>query len=119
MDAPVWDVTVLTKNGSACWQATSRSRSCCRSWAIRRSSGSSSEHLSADDTLIDVWASMKSFRRKVGSDDDPSGSGRNAERDFHGDKRSNETHASVTDRMPGSIASPAATLPALHHGRTC
>jgi hypothetical protein len=45
-----------------------------------------------------LWfRSMKSFRRKDGSDDDPSGTGRNAERDFRGDKRSNETHASVTD----------------------
>jgi Transposase DDE domain len=57
----------------------------------------SNEHFSVDGTLIDAWASMKSFRRKDGSDDDPSGSGRNAERDFRGDKRSNETHASTTD----------------------
>jgi IS5 family transposase len=40
---------------------------------------------------------MKSFRCKDGSDDAPPGAGRNAERDFRGEKRSNETHASTTD----------------------
>jgi hypothetical protein len=51
-----------------------------------------------DGTLIDAWASMKSFRPKDGGDADaPPGGGRNAERDFHGQKRSNETHASTTD----------------------
>jgi hypothetical protein len=40
---------------------------------------------------------MKSFRRKDGKDEPPSGSGRNAERDFKGEKRSNETHASTPD----------------------
>ena len=56
----------------------------------------STEHFSADGTQIKAWASMKSFRRRDGSDQD-SGPGRNGERDFHGDKRSNETHASTTD----------------------
>ena len=50
-----------------------------------------------DGTLIDAWASMKSFRRKDGTDEPPAGPGRNAERDFRGEKRSNETHASTTD----------------------
>jgi len=56
-----------------------------------------SDHFSVDGTLIEAWASMKSFRKKDGSDDDGEGSGRNAERDFHGEKRSNETHRSTTD----------------------
>jgi len=56
----------------------------------------SAEHFSVDGTQIKAWASMKSFRRRDGSDQD-SGPGRNAERDFHGEKRSNETHASTTD----------------------
>jgi len=47
-------------------------------------------------TLIDAWASMKSFRPKDGSGEPP-GPGRNGERDFHKEKRSNETHASTTD----------------------
>lgn len=57
----------------------------------------SSDHFSVDGTLIDAWASIKSFRRKDGNDDDPQGPGRNAERNFHKEKRSNETHASTTD----------------------
>lgn len=62
----------------------------------------SSDHFSVDGTLIEAWASIKSFRRKDGGDKDgPSKGerrpGRNAERDFHGETRSNETHASSTD----------------------
>lgn len=56
----------------------------------------SSEHFSVDGTLIDAWASMKSFRPKDGSGEPP-GPGRNGERNFHNEKRSNETHASTTD----------------------
>ena len=60
----------------------------------------STEHFSVDGTLIEAWASMKSFK-KVGEDKPPSeppaGGGRNAEVDFKGEKRSNETHQSTTD----------------------
>jgi transposase len=49
----------------------------------------SDEHFSVDGRLIEAWASQKSFRPKDGSDKDGS--------DFHGQKRKNETHASVTD----------------------
>jgi transposase len=57
----------------------------------------SSEHFSVDGTLIEAWASIKSFRRRDGGDNDPQGPGRNAERGFHKEKRSNETHQSTTD----------------------
>ncbi len=57
----------------------------------------SSDHFSVDGTLIEAWASIKSFRRKDGQDNDPDGSGRNAERGFHKEKRSNDTHESTTD----------------------
>lgn len=57
----------------------------------------SSEHFSVDGTLIEAWASIKSFRRKDGGDQDSNGPGRNAERSFHKEKRSNETHESTTD----------------------
>ena len=57
----------------------------------------SSEHFSVDGTLIEAWASIKSFRRKDGNDRDGDGPGRNAERSFHKEKRSNETHQSTTD----------------------
>ena len=49
-----------------------------------------------DGTLIDAWASMKSFRPKDGGGD-PHDGGRNRERNFQGEKRSNETHESTTD----------------------
>lgn len=57
----------------------------------------SSEHFSVDGTLIEAWASIKSFRRKDGGDQDSDGPGRNAERSFHKEKRSNDTHQSTTD----------------------
>lgn len=57
----------------------------------------SAEHFSVDGTLLKAWASMKSFRAKDGSDEPPK-SGRNGERDFKKTKRSNETHASTTDK---------------------
>jgi transposase len=58
----------------------------------------STDHFSVDGTLIEAWASMKSFKPKDGSDEPPAdGSGRNRETDFHGQRRSNDTHASTTD----------------------
>lgn len=57
----------------------------------------SSDHFSVDGTLLEAWASIKSFRRKDGGDADPDGPGRNAERRFHTEKRSNESHRSLTD----------------------
>ena len=58
----------------------------------------SEEHFSVDGTLIQAWASQKSYRRKDDEDGEPpSGQGRNAETNFHGEKRSNTTHESKTD----------------------
>ena len=57
----------------------------------------STDHFSVDGTLIEAWASIKSFRKKDGGDNDSEGPGRNAERSFHKEKRSNETHQSTTD----------------------
>ena len=64
----------------------------------------SREHFTVDGTLLEAWASQKSFRPKDGSGPPPNASGgasgggaRNAEADFHGERRSNATHASVTD----------------------
>ena len=57
----------------------------------------SEEHFSVDGTLLEAWASMKSFRPK---DEDPpsgEGGGRNPEVDFQGERRTNETHGSTTD----------------------
>jgi transposase len=59
----------------------------------------SSEHFSADGTLIDAWASLKSFRPKDEKPEDrePPDDPGNPTVDFHGEKRSNETHESTTD----------------------
>ena len=58
----------------------------------------SDEHFTVDGTLIEAWASMKSVRPKDCSGERPAeGGGRNTERDFHGQRRSNDTHASTTD----------------------
>jgi hypothetical protein len=56
----------------------------------------SSDHFSVDGTLIEAWASMKSFKPKDGADEPP-GDGRNPDADFRGERRLNETHASTTD----------------------
>jgi transposase len=80
----------------------------------------STEHFSVDGTLIEAWASMKSFRPKDGSNDEPpAGGGRNAEADFHGRKRRNETHASTTDpdaRLYRKGAGKEAKLSFIGHG---
>ncbi len=57
----------------------------------------SSEHFSVDGTLIEAWASMKSFRPKAAEGDGGEGGGRNPSVDFRGEKRSNDTHKSTTD----------------------
>lgn len=66
----------------------------------------SNDHFSVDGTLIEAWASMKSFTPKGAAEgpenknnDPPSGGGgsRNREADFHGEKRTNDTHASTSD----------------------
>ena len=56
----------------------------------------SREHFTVDGTLVEAWASLKSFRPKADRDEPPD-SGRNASRDFHGERRRNTTHASTTD----------------------
>jgi len=59
----------------------------------------STDHFSVDGTLIESWASMKSVKPKDGLGEPPvQGGGRNADADFHGQNRSNDTHASTTDR---------------------
>jgi transposase len=56
----------------------------------------SSDHFSVDGTLLEAWASHKSFQPKDKPGGKPS-AGRNAEVSFHGERRSNDTHQSTTD----------------------
>jgi len=72
----------------------------------------SSEHFTVDGTLLKAWASHKSFKPKDGPPSDPP-VGRNAEVGFHGERRSNDTHASTTDpdaRLYRKSHNAAATL---------
>ena len=99
MDAPIWDVTVFTKNRDrflAGEVAAQFFQAVLGQPEVRALL--SDEHFSVDGTLIEAFASMKSFKPKAEGGDGPrAGGGRNAERDFHGEKRTNDTHASTTD----------------------
>ena len=96
MDAPVWDATTYSKNRDRLVAGDVAARflqAVLHGARVRRLL--SDEHFSVDGTLIEAWASMKSFRRKDDGGDPPAG--RNAERDFRGERCSNATHASTTD----------------------
>ena len=98
VDDPAWDHSSFTKNRDRLLEgeiAAKFLRAVLAQPKVKRLI--SSDHFSVDGTLIEAWASLKSFRRKDGGDNDPDGPGRNAERRFHREKRSNETHQSTTD----------------------
>jgi transposase len=118
MDAPVWDVTVFTKNRDRLLEGDIARGFLAAILADPRVVPLlSTEHFSVDGTLIEAWASMKSFRPKDGSGEPPA-PGRNGEPDFHGEKRSNETHASTTDpdaRLFKKAAGQAAKLCHMGH----
>ena len=97
VDDAVWDATVFSKNRDRLLSGEVAQRFLAELLALPEVKGLlSSEHFSVDGTLLGAWASLKSFRRKDGGDAPP-GPGRNGERDFKGERRSNETHASTTD----------------------
>jgi hypothetical protein len=58
----------------------------------------SEAHFTVDVTLIDAWASLKSFQPKTGAKPPTGGAASNPSVDFHGERRSNATHESITDR---------------------
>jgi transposase len=98
IDDPVWDHSTFSKNRdrlldgdlAACFMTEVLNRP-----KVRRLL--SDEHFSVDGTLIEAWASMKSFRPRDGGGDDPSGGGRNHDADFRGQQRRNDSHTSTTD----------------------
>lgn len=100
IDDPVWHPTTFTKNRDRLLQADLAEaffdqitkQAAAKKYLSR-------DHFTADGTLIEACASMKSFRPKSGDSDDHDGGsgGRNPERDFHNEKRSNKTHQSTTD----------------------
>jgi len=99
MDAPIWDVTVFTKNRERLLDGDVAAKFMAAVLSQPRIKALlSDEHFSVDGTLIEAWASMKSFKpRDPTVRGGPDGSGRNRERDFHGEPRSNDSHASTTD----------------------
>ena len=98
VDDPVWDHSTFSKNRDRLLEGEIAAKFLAAVLAQRKVKRLlSSDHFSVDGTLIEAWASIKSFRRKDGHDDDSQGPGRNAERSFHKEKRSNETHRSTTD----------------------
>ena len=72
----------------------------------------SDEHFTVDGTLLEAWASQKSFRRKDGQGKPP-GPGGGVDVDFHGEKRKNRTHASTTDPDARLFRKPKGSEPKL------
>jgi hypothetical protein len=89
MDEPVWAPTVFTKNRDRLLNQAI-ARAFFRQVVDRAAGVMSDEHFTVDGTLIEAWASQKSFQRKDGG---PHDDGRN----FHGESRKNDTHTSKTD----------------------
>ena len=97
VDDPVWDATTFTKNRDRLLAGDVAVKVLATVLAQPRvKTLLSTEHFSVDGTLLEAWASTKSFRPKDGSAPPP-GAGRNGEQDFHGQTRGNDTHASTTD----------------------
>ncbi|MBV1795744.1 IS5 family transposase [Siccirubricoccus sp. G192] len=97
VDDPVWDATTFTKNRDRLLAGDVAVKFLATVLAQPKVKALlSTEHFSVDGTLLEAWASTKSFRPKDGSGPPP-GAGRNGEQDFHGQRRSNDTHASMTD----------------------
>jgi len=98
LDDAVWDATVFSKNRDRLLEAEVAKEFLERVVALAREQGwMSDEHFTVDGTLLEAWASLKSFQRKDQGDssapDDPG----NPTVDFHGEKRSNRTHESKSD----------------------
>ena len=98
MDDAVWDHSSFTKNRDRLLNEAVARAFFGKVLALAEWQGLvSSEHFTVDGTLIEAWASMKSFKAKDGSGKPPEDGGRNPTVDFKGEKRSNATHASTTD----------------------
>ena len=86
IEDPVWDATTFTKNRDRLLEGDMAAQFLAAVLAQDKVKGLlSSEHFSVDGTLLEAWASLKSFRPKDGSGEPP-GPGRNGERDFHGER---------------------------------
>ena len=98
MDEPVWVASVFSKNRDRLMEGDIAENFFAQVLDQARAADLlSDEHFSVDGTLIEAWASQKSFQRKDGPMPPPSDDAGNPTVDFHGEKRSNETHESTTD----------------------
>jgi transposase len=97
-DEEVWDATTFTKNRDRLLQADVAKEFLARMVAQAQAKGlTSDEHFTVDGTLLEAWASAKSFQPKDKKEPPPSDDPGNPTVDFRGEKRSNETHQSKTD----------------------
>jgi transposase len=97
LDEPVWDPTVFTKNRNRLLEGDVAREFLAKVVGQAQAKGlTSDEHFTVDGTLIEAWASLKSFQRKDQKNTPPDDPG-NPSVDFHGEKRSNQTHESTTD----------------------
>ena len=114
IDDPVWDHSVFSKNRDRLIEHEAVEKFFTEVMSLADKGGLlSKDHFSVDGTLVQAWASHKSFRPKDGSDGGPGTPGRNAETDWKGRPRSNDTHASTTDpdaRLFRKSSNTAATL---------
>ena len=97
-DDAVWDATVFSKNRDRLLEADVAQEFLARVVEQARTKGlTSDEHFTVDGTLLEAWASVKSFQRKEGKPTPPPDDPGNPTVNFHGERRSNQTHASKTD----------------------
>lgn len=99
IDEPVWDHSVFSKNRDRLNGSAVAAEFLAEVVRLADTRGlMSDEHFSVDGTLLQAWASHKSFRPKdAGPPDSPSGGPGNAQPDFKGQRRRNDTHASTSD----------------------
>lgn len=98
LDEPVWDATVFTKNRNRLLEGDVAREFLHAVLAQARARDlTSDEHFTVDGTLIEAWASLKSFRREDQTQEPPSDDPGNPTVNFHGEERSNKTHTSLTD----------------------
>src|SRR5580693_2523938 len=98
MDDEVWHATVYTKNRDRLLQAdVARNFFALVVAEAKQLDLMSDEHFTVDGTLLEACASLKSFRKSEGGGKPPVDDPGNPTVDFHGEKRSNQTHASTTD----------------------
>jgi transposase len=98
MDEPVWVPTVFSKNRDRLLEGDIAEKFFAQVLEQAREANLlSDEHFSVDGTLIEAWAGQKSFQRKDGGDQPPKDDPGNPTVNFHGEKRSNQTHQSTTD----------------------